>query len=279
MMSDMGGSTGAKKSKLVAIVVPFSNRAELLPDEVVSLKHLLHFLGKYDKYAVIPKSLRIELPDFNFVRFDDKFFGSVRAHNKLMLSEKMYRAFIDYKYILLYHLDSLVFSDQLVQWCQTGWDYIAPPWLRDPGNPAKGFSQCGNGGFALRKIDSFLQAIRPEKQNVTPGQAWGMIYSRKPVYRRFLKYPLKYILRFPSVDRSRLARAFYRRNEDGFWSCHAHFFYPGFTVAPVEEGLRFAFDAAPKYCFEQNGGILPFGCHGWNKYDREFWEPFLLKGM
>jgi hypothetical protein len=277
VMSDMGGSAGAKKSKLVAIVVPFSNRAELLPDEVVSLKHLLHFLGKYDKYAVIPKSLRIELPDFDFVRFDDKFFGSVRAHNKLMLSKKMYRTFIDYEYILLYHLDSLVFSDQLTKWCEADWDYIAAPWLKSPTSPSLGFSRCGNGGFALRKIESFLKVINPEEQVVSADDAWKMICAMRPRYHRYLMRPIKYLLRFRSMNRSRLVRAAFYRNEDRFWSDLAKLFYPAFRVAPVEIGLKFAFDDAPRFCFEQNGNALPFGCHGWCKYDRAFWEPYLIK--
>jgi hypothetical protein len=40
--------------------------------------------------------------------------------------------------------------------------------------------------------------------------------------------------------------------------------------------LRFAFEAAPRQCLEMNQGRLPFGCHAWGRYDREFWTPHLL---
>ena len=43
-----------------------------------------------------------------------------------------------------------------------------------------------------------------------------------------------------------------------------------------DEGLRFSFEVAPRLCFELNGRRLPFGCHGWHRYDRTFWEPYLL---
>ena len=42
------------------------------------------------------------------------------------------------------------------------------------------------------------------------------------------------------------------------------------------EALEFSFELAPRYCFMMNGRRLPFGCHAWFRYDREFWEPFLL---
>jgi hypothetical protein len=48
-------------------------------------------------------------------------------------------------------------------------------------------------------------------------------------------------------------------------------------VAPVEEALGFSFEREPRYCFERNGGRLPFGCHAWNRWDRPFWEPYLIR--
>jgi hypothetical protein len=66
------------------------------------------------------------------------------------------------------------------------------------------------------------------------------------------------------------------RNNDFFWSFEAVGFFPDFKVAPVNDGLEFAFEAAPRMCFEMNRRKLPFGCHAWTKFDRSFWEPHLL---
>ena len=60
----------------------------------------------------------------------------------------------------------------------------------------------------------------------------------------------------------------WQRNEDYFWSDEAVHFYPEFKVASFEDGLRFAFEVAPRLCLELNGGKLPFGCHAWPRYDR-----------
>ena len=67
-----------------------------------------------------------------------------------------------------------------------------------------------------------------------------------------------------------------RSNEDYFWSDEARRFDAGFCVAPFEAGLAFGFEAAPRLCLEFNDGRLPFGCHAWPRYDRKFWEPYLL---
>ena len=66
-------------------------------------------------------------------------------------------------------------------------------------------------------------------------------------------------------------------HEDVFWSFEAPKFDANFKVATAEEALPFAFEVAPRWCFEKNGRRLPFGCHAWPKYDREFWMEILNK--
>ena len=50
-----------------------------------------------------------------------------------------------------------------------------------------------------------------------------------------------------------------------------------FSIAPFETALKFSFEVAPRQCFEMNNQSLPFGCHAWARYDRSFWEPYLIK--
>src|SRR5258706_2638121 len=117
------------RTKSVAVVVPMSNRSQLTTDETISFKHLRHFLGHYDKYLVVPKTLQIHFPGFDKRAFDDRFFGSVQAHRRLLFSARFYEAFRDYEFILIYHPDALVFSDQLEYWCGQDFDYIGAPWV------------------------------------------------------------------------------------------------------------------------------------------------------
>ena len=48
-------------------------------------------------------------------------------------------------------------------------------------------------------------------------------------------------------------------------------------IAPVEVGLKFAFEAHPRYCFEKNMNKLPFGAHAWDKWDSDFWKNWIGK--
>lgn len=265
----------------VAVVVPLSARSTFTPDESITLSQLGHYLNEFDRYFVAPRSLKIEMPGFKVMRFDDRFFGSVLAHNKLMLSKQFYEAFSKYDYILQHHLDALVFSDRLLEWCQLGLDYIAAPWINCEDTTFVTVPRVGNGGLSLRKVESFLKVLSSTRYAMDPEEYWTMFCAKNPALMRWINFPRKYIKRlsrFNGVEwdiRKRYIEG--RLNEDYFWSDDAKYYYPEFKVAPFEVGLRFAFEVAPRRCFEMNNHQLPFGCHAWPRYDRAFWEPYLLK--
>ena len=266
---------------MVAVVVPMPKRNRLTDDEQISFRHLRRFLGRYDKYLVVPRSLQFDYPGFKIKAFDDKFFGSVEAHRKLLFSPRFYKSFADYKYILIYHPDALVFSDQLEFWCQLDFDYIGAPWVKHEDAPYFGLAayegKVGNGGFALMKIESFLRIFRSTVYCISPSEYWRSTYSQKALSARLWNLPkwlLKHLRRFNGV-RWELAR--FNSNDDNFWANRASHYYPQFKIAPLKTALGFAFECVPRHCFELNNHALPFGCHAWAKYDRQFWEPHLLK--
>jgi hypothetical protein len=266
-------------SNIVAVVTPLSNREELSSDEKISFRHLVHFLGKYDKFLIVPQSLKVDYPGFRIKRFPNKFFGSSVAHTKLMMSPKFYQSFQEYKYILIYHLDALVFSDQLMEWCKKDLDYIGSPLLQCPDSPWVKVPRVGNGGFSLRKIESFLKVINSPRYAIEPAKYWEVFYASKPKYIQYLNLPKKYFKHLHIFNGARweMSKWHLWRNDDLFWSDEAVKYYPDFKIASVELGLRFGFEVAPRVCFAQNNYTLPFGCHAWPRYDRIFWEPYLLK--
>jgi hypothetical protein len=271
-------------SKQVAIVVPLSNRPDLLPDEEVSLRHLRHFLGRYDKFLVAPPESEVRIEGFESKDFPARFFGSVAAHNRLLGSPAFYRAFLDYEYIFFYHLDALAFSDQLEDWCSNGLDYIGPPWILCDDYPWLRRPRVGNGGFTLLRVSSALKVLT-NRYREEPSTYWLEKFTDSAP--GWLIRGLEWIQRrFPGVGPvNRLMRewsamkdpTYHGRNNDLFWSDKAVRYLPEFKVASLEEGLRFGFEASPRTCFEMNGGTMPFGCHAWGRYDRAFWEPYLLK--
>jgi hypothetical protein len=254
-------------SPSVVVVVPHYKVA-LKEDEAQSHKHLDHFLGKHSIVYVSPQSLEIPDSPYPIQRFDDYYFSGIVGYNELMLSKKFYQAFTAWEYMLIYQLDCLVFSDQLSQWCATGYDYIGPPWLRSESDPTKGFAGVGNGGFSLRKVATSLRVL-DNSRNVS--QVWANAWrlSRQghdAKSRNFLRW--LYRLYHQPVR--------FKRNEDGFWSYRAKHHEQSFMLPSAQLALGFGFECAPEYCFQQNNQQLPFGCHAWARYNRAFWEPYLL---
>lgn len=261
--------------KKVAIVIP--THRVIRPDEKISLNHLNKYLNKYDKYLVLPDHLdALKFKEINakkILKYPKENFISVPTYCAMLNTKEFYLPFQNYEYILIYQLDVLVFSNQLLYWCNKGYDYIGAPFFNPIigklshkiGSPVSG----GNGGFSLRKISTFLKVLDiAEKQAIR--------YSDNPLVRKwwfFLavltgKSHKIWLKAFPSV---------YPFNEDGFWSYEAPKYYSKFKVAPLTESLKFSFEKSPRKCFKLNNYQLPFGCHAWAKYDHEFWDKYLLR--
>jgi len=202
------------------------------------------------------------------------------AHSQLLLSKGFYEAFSDYDYVLIYHLDALVFSDKLTSWCRKGYDYIAPPWIKHDDAPYSGKAEfegkIGSGGFSLRKVDSFLKVLNSRTLHRDPEDLWTAFARNKSLIHRWLNFPRRYLYRLSKFNNIRIEISRKVKIEDSFWTNRARHYYPEFTLAPIEEALDFAFECVPRHCYEQNDFRLPFGCHAWHAYDREFWTGFLL---
>jgi hypothetical protein len=274
--------TIVEKREMALVVVPFYKQS-LTPDEEISLRHLIRILGHHPLNFLSPESLPIDKKhsEFAVMRFPDRFFEDVASYSQLLLSRIFYETFRQYDYILIYQLDCLVFSDHLAHWCSLNYDYIGAPLFRSNTDPARGLSRTGNGGLSLRKVESFLKVLNSRRyveRSISFGRellAAELCDTKEmPPIWRFIKkiQVLRQIRRGVQWYTTH-----YTLNEDIFWSDRARMFYPDFKIAPVEEALHFAFEKFPRCCFEQNGRRLPFGCHAWAKYDRVFWEPYLVR--
>jgi hypothetical protein len=265
----------------VAIVItPSHNRTTYTSDEDLSFRHVRHYLGRYDKYVLMPASHHAIYPGLIPKRFPDRYFRSACAHESLLLSEQFYRAFLDYEFILTYNLDALVFSDRLDEWCRAGYDYIGAPWLISPDTPHITAYKVGSGGFSLRRVSSFLRVLASRRYFVEPGEYWRKYAARTGRFTRLLNTPRKFLKRLVPFNGVRWhVRSALHGNvhEDRFWAEYATHYDPDFRIAPVEVAMRFAFEAEPRKCFERIGGQMPFGAHRWQKFDRSFYTPSLLR--
>lgn len=262
----------------IAIVVPWFKET-LEKDEEFSMFHLEKFLGNHDIIITAPEGLAIS-KQYQIVRFPKYYFQSIPAYSRLLLSKVFYEEFQAYSHILIYQHDALVFSSDLIPFCQQGYDYIgAPIFKRYSHKPI--FSRVGNGGLSLRRVAAFLDVLNSTRYTQKKVPILKELFTTRipdldewPLARLWLK-KLR-ILRAVRMGVEAYTRQ-YSLNEDLFWSDRAQLFYPDFTIAPIDTALKFSFDKYPRYCFEQNHHQLPFGCHAWVKWDRAFWEPYLLK--
>ncbi|MGV6818401.1 MAG: DUF5672 family protein [Thiotrichales bacterium] len=261
--------------KRVAIAVPWFDRGYILESEKTSLRHLKAHLGKYDAYLIIPEGLDFELEGLETRTVNKKYFGSVKAHNRMLLSKEFYKIFDEYEFLLIYHPDALVFSDQMEYWCNQGYDYIAPPWIVHPDTPYHGNKVIeggvGNSGFSLRNLRSIQKVLRSKKIGLKPKEEADYDFggsSNEKFARKVLRKVLTRVNFFP------LERRYYV--DDLFWGLKAKYYDKNFKVAPVDVALKFAFECVPRYCFEKNNNVLPFGCHAWEKYDPEFWAEYII---
>jgi len=270
--------------KLVAVVVPLSDRDKFLPEEEVSLRHLTHYLGGYDKYLIAPESVDISYPGCLVRKFDDRYFGSLNRHIRLLFKPEFYRSFSEYKYILIYHLDALVLSDSLRYWCDKGYDYIgAPVVFRDKYSRGEGVEpgrdMLLNGGFSLRKVETFIRILEEFRRYF---QIPSYVDPNDEARNAYLTGIKRIVLRQLGGRRVRnfsdLIWDYFSQflNDDAFWTLSARDFDASYDLAPLDDALAFAFETDPSYCHQLNGGKVPFGVHAWSKYEPNFWQPYLL---
>jgi hypothetical protein len=274
-------------SSRLAIVIPYYTN-NLGEDERASLRHLARFLPDRDSFLLAPEGMDITTlgkHSHRIQRFPADFFTSTASYSRLLLSSDFYRAFARYEYILIYQLDCLAFTSDIELWLDTAYDYIGAPWFNDSQHAERGFSRVGNGGLSLRNVESFLRVLSSTRYVSQPVPFWADLFQ--PVYDFDEPMPALKLFWHRLKRRARVLRqvrrgvqwytSSYSLNEDRFWSDRVMFFDPQFKIAPVRDGLRFAFERFPRYCYAQNGHQLPFGAHAWAKWDRAFWEPFLIQ--
>lgn len=265
------------KIKSVAIIVPIYQES-LSETEKISMKHLFYFLGNYDKFIIAPEKLKVKYDGFKIFKFKNKHFKNVRAYSKLLLTKRFYKKFSDYDYILIYQLDALVFSDQLNEWCNKSYDYIGAPWINSEMKKIfTGYDRpdyCGNGGFSLRNVSKCINVIEMAKKSFSTifkeiaKNELSLLKNKEKNAKKYFKILLDAYYN-SSADR-------YKYNEDGFWSSQAIKYCPDFNIPTPDIGLKFAFEVGPRYCFKKNINTLPFGCHAWEKYEKDFWLPYLI---
>lgn len=209
--------------------------------------------------------------------FHKSYFYSTNAYSKLLLSKKFYQKFKQFEYMLIYQTDCFVFKNELDFWIEKGYDYIGAPWFDGFENGTNtSFAGVGNGGFSLRKIDSFIKVLN----------SFSFITEPKTLLQNFIlglnlwKLPKRFynlIINLTIKNNTFYLFNNYSNNEDLFWSVIVKNNFDWFRIPTENEALKFCFEVNPAYLFNLNNNNLPFGCHAWHKCDFQFWKHHIKK--
>jgi len=197
----------------------------------------------------------------------------------MMLGEGFYQQFGDYDHILIHQTDAFVFRDELMEWVKTGYSYIGAPWRIRSHAAQRDKWLVGNGGFSLRNVAKTIDVLRTARAFASR-KAFGPIPFGVPGGLGTLVLKLGLLgtrgTGWGPRDVPFLMNWF--SQEDVFFGLIAPKLLSSFTVCEPELAIRFSFDAEPRYFYGENLGQLPFGCHGWQKNDPQFWDEFIPRG-
>ena len=212
------------------------------------------------EYYSIADSLNVKVKK---CLFDESFFCSINGYNKLCKSLAFYKKFSKYDYMLIYQLDSWVFNDDLIYWCNKKYDYVGAPWFKNYGSHENGDKlwNVGNGGFSLRKISWFIKVL-----------SWKGPIMRRIILKHFSILDILFFFVWHNTWRTYSLSG---RNEDQFFSLDMRNSWIPPTIPKCEEAALFSFEKSPHYLFKITGQ-LPFGCHAYLKYDYDgFWSQYI----
>lgn len=263
------------KLRRSVVVIPLYKNS-MTDSEKFSFENTLSILAEHDICIICPPKIcnyitYIQLKyhqKFYVQYFPNKYFSGISGYNKLLMSACFYKRFIKYEYMLIVQTDAIVFSDSLVKFCNYGYSYIGAPWFKGLSKPKLplSFVGVGNGGFSLRKISDFIAVLsRIKYLAYTDASYLDNIYGKMGL----VKFIKRFMFSFTHAPFQPIL------NEDIFWGMLIPENFKFFTVPTPEEAIPFGFEVAPEYLYKLNGEKLPFGCHAWEKYNKEFWLNFI----
>lgn len=243
--------------KKFCIVIPIYKKT---PDviETISLQRLNKVIGEknYDVYFITYEGLNIHKYNELFSTakieyFDKHFFDNTATYSQLCLSYDFYNRFNTYKYMYIYQTDCYLVTDLLETFCDLNFDYIGSPILStDCGWPTvkqiNGENvYCpviGNGGFSLRKIETFLYILHPDGKFVKQT-------NFNDIFKDIAFEDLFICVNIPQ--------------------------YTPLNIATYEIGLLFSWDMSVDVIYDLwNNKRFPMAIHAWDKNIR-FWKRFM----
>jgi hypothetical protein len=262
--------------KVIIIIPAYKPFDKLTQNELCSLRQLQRILPTFPVCIFAPENLPLEkYIDFfgdqpiSTEFFKNENFRSIRSYNKLHLSKDFFKRFLGYDYLLLYHTDAYVFRNELKLWMDQGYDYIGAPFYKNNREPFNIETwSVGNGGFSLRGVKKSYKLSKKIELYGLLFKLLAKIRCKTFVVKLSVFMGIKKLAIMEKIAANKI-------NEDVVFSTLATQFIRNFRVPSIEVAWKFSFEAHPALLYKLNNNELPFGCHGWDKYEPEFWKNFI----
>lgn len=266
-------------SNKVVVVIPVHKPA-LTQNELASLKQCYKILGSHPIRIVAPEGMDMSVyqnavPECETIFIAPEWLSNIQQYNKLKISKYFYDLFKEYEFLLTYELDAWVFRDELLYWCDKGYDYIGAPWFEGWTQPSSNiFIKGGNSGFSLRNVQEIRKMIPKIRRFLRYKRVWDRLKLNNICPLETMRF-MESILSIKTNEEFKMIHALGYLNEDMFWSRYTPSIISNFNVADAEVSLKFSFELKPEFLFELNNNHLPFGCHSWEKYGLNFWTNYI----
>ena len=258
----------------IVIIIPIY-RTDLTHNEEISVQQCFKILSRHKIIFICPSKLVGDVffakyPSADVVDFEDSYFSAHARYNELMLTLKFYLKFKLYDYMLIHQTDCFVFKDELEEWVFKNYSYIGAPWVKNPKHENVTFIGVGNGGFSLRKVSDMILVLKSYKNFYNLKQSILIASKHNSIPTAIIIGIFKWLFWYKFIFIGRLNII----TEDVlFYNASGKFAF--FNVPSADIALKFSFELSPKKLFEMNNQTLPFGCHAWEKYEKDFYIPFI----
>jgi hypothetical protein len=215
------------------------------------------------------------LPLASDLRVDTHWMASWKAYSRMMISPLVFNALEGYTHMILHEPDAIVLSDDIDYWCNQPFDYIGAPWFEGWEQPAADAPLIGVGnlGFSLHRLAASRRvtgsSLRWHPYSAAAHNLFGGLKGDRARLRLGM-------IGLGSGGRLEGAYKLFAGHCDAFWSIVVPNTDKKFRIPPAKIAIRFAWEVCPSRCMKICGGRLPFGIHGWFKYDFGFLRPHLL---
>ena len=243
-------------------------------------------LGRHQIKVLCPAGLDITayrkiVPKFDVTKVEPIWLSSVQKYNQLKKSRYFYSLFGNYNYLLTYELDAFVFKDELLYWCTKNFDYVGAPWFKGwhEANEERVIIGVGNSGFSLRKISKASEILNRIEKIKYLYQKCGCHSQTMNNKFRMLMRLLRPYFKISDVNLIPNIVEQQQQNEDLFWCMQVGNTFSDYKIAPAREAQHFSFEVNPSWLYKQTNNTVPFGCHAWEKYEPEFWKPFIIPSL